>query len=124
MAGRPKRAMPRDFKVVAPTMPIIALSKHYRASDSTVKAWLAETGVQSGGINRKIELPANLHELAEGQTLSSLAKLLGCNQPNLGKRLKREFPELHAALAARGRANSIERIATMRGGPAQKGTRK
>lgn len=37
---------PSDFAEVAPTMGIVALSKHYGISHKTIKRWLQETGTQ------------------------------------------------------------------------------
>lgn len=70
------RPIPSDFAIVAPTMPIYKLQKHYRASARVILRWLRVSGAPRTTFtpHNKRPVPADLAERAADMHVAALAK--------------------------------------------------
>lgn len=108
--GRNRREVPADWHIMAPKMTQLEAAAYYQCGKVRIVRWMAETGIKCGRLapNCRRDFPANIAELAKGESIPTLAEKLGWGASTLRHRIRREFPDLHAQLVKNGR----EHIAT------------
>lgn len=111
--GRNRREVPADWHIMAPKMTQLQAAEHYQCGKQRIVRWMAETGIKCGRLapNCRKDFPANITELAEGQTIPSLAEKLGWSASTLRGRIRQEFPDLHRQLVENGRHHISEATA-------------
>ena len=107
------RPIPADWADVAPRLTQPELMAHYRCNDRCVRRWMAESGVNTKGANRRA-WPADLEQIAIGKSVTDIARAIGWARNTLDQRLKAEYPELHAKAVACGLAQNAGAVAIRR----------
>lgn len=113
MHSKNTRPIPADWADVAPRSTQLELMAHYRCSDKCVRRWMAESGVNTKGANRRV-WPANIEQIAEGKSVTDIARAIGWSRNTLDQRLKAEYPELHAKAVALGVSQHAGAVAVRR----------
>lgn len=88
--GPPQRPRPSDFALLADTMSIEALTRHYRTNRCLVRKWAGEVGRQSwrGQNQPRISLPDDFLERVERAGIPSAAAEMGISKDTLRKRVR------------------------------------
>lgn len=106
--GRPPRPMPDDFLTVAVGKTRAELCEIYKAGKRTIARWRDEAaGKSKVRLREAVKLPPNIDELAKGQHIAGLAKMLNMHSATLWTKLKRHRPDLFEMCRVNGRRVKI-----------------
>lgn len=78
MTGIPKRPVPSDFRTVVKRLTARQMSAHYKASHTTIRRWLFETGTKPAEAAPPA-MPTGFRETAKGLDMKEVARLYNCS---------------------------------------------